>query len=110
MSLILSEHFRLAEFTTSLVAITQRIDNTPPLPAICNLQQLCLHVLEPLRAHLGHAVQGPGLLDTRRLPRRGAQPPAGDRPPREAITKWWFVRDFEQHTKWCKYQLAMSRT
>ena len=44
MSLILSEHFRLAEFTTSLVAVTQRIDNTPPLPAICNLQQLCLHV------------------------------------------------------------------
>ena len=30
MSLILSEHFRLAEFTTSLVAITRRIDNTPP--------------------------------------------------------------------------------
>ena len=57
MSLILSEHFRLAEFTTSLVAITRRIDNTPPLPAICNLQQLCLHVLEPLRAHLGHAVR-----------------------------------------------------
>ncbi len=56
MSLILSEHFRLAEFTTSLVAVTRRIDNTPPLPAICNLQQLCLHVMEPLRAHLGHAV------------------------------------------------------
>ena len=31
--------------------------HTPPLPAICNLQQLCLHVLEPLRAHLGHAVR-----------------------------------------------------
>ena len=57
MSLILSEHFRLAEFTTSLTAVTRRIDNTPPLPAICNLQQLCLHVLEPLRAHLGHAVR-----------------------------------------------------
>ena len=57
MSLILSEHFRLAEFTISLTAITHGIDNTPPLPAICNLQQLCLHVLEPLRAHLGHAVR-----------------------------------------------------
>ena len=57
MSLILSEHFTLTEFTASLVAITRRIDNTPPLPAICNLQQLCLHVLEPLRAHLGHAVR-----------------------------------------------------
>ena len=57
MSIILSEHFRLTEFTTSLVAVTRRIDNTPPLPAICNLQQLCLHVLEPLRAHLGHAVR-----------------------------------------------------
>ena len=57
MSIILSEHFRLTEFTTSLVAVTRRINNTPPLPAICNLQQLCLHVLEPLRAHLGHAVR-----------------------------------------------------
>ncbi len=145
---ILSEHFRLAEFTTSLVAVTRRIDNTPPLPAICNLQQLCLHVLEPLRAHLGHAVRinsgyrsaklnaavggvktsdhtrgcaadifvpdvktgrqwfawmmdnlpfdqliwetspaGQDQLDPRRLPGRGPQPPAGDRPPREAIIK-----------------------
>ena len=57
MSIILSEHFRLTEFTTSLVAATRRIDNTPPLSAVGNLQQLCLHVLEPLRAHLGHAVR-----------------------------------------------------
>ena len=56
MSIILSEHFNLTEFTTSLVASTRRIDNTPPLSAVSNLQQLCLHVLEPLRAHLGHAV------------------------------------------------------
>ena len=57
MSIILSEHFRLTEFTTSLVAVTRCIDNTPPLSAVGNLQQLCLHVLEPLRAHLGHAVR-----------------------------------------------------
>ena len=57
MSIILSEHFRLTEFTTSLIAVTRRIDNTPPLSAVSNLQQLCLHVLEPLRAHLGHAVR-----------------------------------------------------
>ena len=57
MSLILSKHFHLTEFTISLTAITHGIDNTPPLSAICNLQQLCLHVLEPLRAHLGHAVR-----------------------------------------------------
>ena len=57
MSIILSEHFNLTEFTTSLVAVTRRIDNTPPLSAVSNLQQLCLHVLEPLRAHLGHAVR-----------------------------------------------------
>ena len=30
MSIILSEHFNLTEFTTSLVASTRRIDNTPP--------------------------------------------------------------------------------
>ena len=148
MSIILSEHFRLTEFTTSLVAVTRRIDNTPPLSAVGNLQQLCLHVLEPLRAHLGHAVRinsgyrsprlnaavggvktsdhtrgcaadifipdaktgrewfawmmdnlpfdqliwetasgGQGLLDPRRLPGRGPQPPAGDRPPRETVGK-----------------------
>ena len=57
ISIILSEHFNLTEFTTSLVASTRRIDNTPPLSAVSNLQQLCLHVLEPLRAHLGHAVR-----------------------------------------------------
>ena len=34
MSIILSEHFRLTEFTTSLVAVTRRIDNTPPLSAV----------------------------------------------------------------------------
>ncbi len=28
MSIILSEHFNLTEFTTSLVASTRRIDNT----------------------------------------------------------------------------------
>ena len=30
MSIILSEHFNLTEFTTFLVAATRRIDNTPP--------------------------------------------------------------------------------
>ena len=34
MSIILSEHFNLTEFTTSLVAVTRRIDNTPPLSAV----------------------------------------------------------------------------
>ena len=37
MSIILSEHFNLTEFTTSLVASTRRIDNTPPLSAVSNL-------------------------------------------------------------------------
>ena len=56
MSIILSEHFQLTEFTTLLVAVTRRIDNTPrsrrqqPPAALPP-------VLEPLRAHLGHAVR-----------------------------------------------------
>ena len=35
--------------------------------------------------NLGDRIRGQGLLDTRRLPGRGPQPPAGDRPPREAV-------------------------
>ena len=46
MSIILSEHFRLTEFTTSLVAVTRRIDNTPPLSAVSNLQQVIGHLVK----------------------------------------------------------------
>ncbi len=42
MSIILSEHFRLTEFTTSLIAVTRRIDNTPPLSAVSNLQLMVM--------------------------------------------------------------------
>ena len=72
MSIILSEHFRLTEFTTSLVAVTRRIDNTPPLPAICNLQQLCLHVLEPLRP-----ISATPSASTAATARRSSTPPSG---------------------------------
>ena len=46
MSIILSEHFNLTEFTTSLVASTRRIDNTPPLSAVSNRQQVIGHLVK----------------------------------------------------------------
>ena len=49
----LSEHFSLPEFVVSQTAIRKGIDNTPPSEAIINLQQLCIHVLEPIRNALG---------------------------------------------------------
>lgn len=47
----LSKHFKLSEFTRSATASAKKIDNTPSLEVISNLQQLCIHVLEPLREH-----------------------------------------------------------
>ena len=53
MDIQLTSHFRLSEFTRSTTATTRGIPNIPTIEAISNLQQLCLHVLEPLRAFAG---------------------------------------------------------
>jgi hypothetical protein len=45
----LSEHFHLAEFTSSQEATRRGIDNTPSQDAISNLIELCVNVLEPVR-------------------------------------------------------------
>ncbi len=47
----LSPHFKLSEFTRSGTAAAQKIDNTPTLTVVSNLQYLCQHGLEPLRSH-----------------------------------------------------------
>lgn len=47
----LSKHFKLSEFIRSATATAKKIDNTPSLEVVSNLQQLCIHVLEPLREH-----------------------------------------------------------
>ena len=47
----LSPHFRLSEFLRSSTASARKIDNTPSLDVVSNLQQLCIHVLEPLRTY-----------------------------------------------------------
>lgn len=47
----LSKHFKLSEFTKSSTASARKIDNTPSLDVISNLQALCIHVLEPLREY-----------------------------------------------------------
>lgn len=49
MDLILSQNFSLSEFTKSATASRYGIDNTPNIEQIANLQQLCIHVLQPLR-------------------------------------------------------------
>ena len=47
----LSTHFKLSEFLRSETASARGIDNTPSLEVVSNLQQLCIHILEPLRAY-----------------------------------------------------------
>lgn len=52
----LTPHFKLGEFTHSVTAELENINNTPPDAAIVNLINLCIRVLEPLRIHAGRAV------------------------------------------------------
>jgi len=51
--MLLTEHFRLSEFTRSGVAIRLGIDNKASAAVAENLRQLCIHVLEPLRRRFG---------------------------------------------------------
>lgn len=53
----LSPNFTLAELTKSSTAIRRGIDNTPSAEHIANLRQLCLNILEPIRAHYGSPVR-----------------------------------------------------
>lgn len=52
----LTEHFTLAEMVRSQTATRRGIDNTPGPAEIAALRELCLHVLEPVRAHYGRPV------------------------------------------------------
>lgn len=52
----LSQHFNLHEFTRSGVAEARGIDNTPKPEHAEALRLLCLHVLQPLREHLGRPI------------------------------------------------------
>lgn len=49
----LSPHFTLAELVRSQTAQRRGIDNTPSSAVIASLTALCVHVLEPVRAHFG---------------------------------------------------------
>ncbi len=49
----LSRHFCLSEFTRSATAIRYGIDNEPDVDSVEALQNLCIHVLEPLRMRFG---------------------------------------------------------
>ena len=57
MSTPISKHFVLEEFTASTTAMEKGIMNMPGSIAIINLTHLCVHVLEPLRHAMGHAVK-----------------------------------------------------
>lgn len=54
--MILTEHFKLAEFTRSATASRLGIDNTPPESVVNNLKNLCVQVLEPLRQWYGKPI------------------------------------------------------
>lgn len=49
----LSRHFKLSEFTRSATAIRHGIDNNADADIAEALQNLCIHVLEPIREHFG---------------------------------------------------------
>jgi zinc D-Ala-D-Ala carboxypeptidase len=53
----LSEHFSRAEFEHSDTAIARGILNAMGAVELAAAQALCLHVLEPIRAHFGEAVK-----------------------------------------------------
>lgn len=56
MDIQLTPHFCLSEFTKSATATARGIPNIPTIEAVSNLQQLCLHALEPLRAHAARPI------------------------------------------------------
>jgi hypothetical protein len=46
----LSKHFKLEEFTKSMIATRNNIDNVPNTEQIKNLENVCYEILEPVRA------------------------------------------------------------
>lgn len=52
----LSKHFKLSEFIKSSTATARKIDNTPTLEVVSNLQYLCVNVLEPLREYFNSPI------------------------------------------------------
>lgn len=53
---IKSNYFTLAELTKSVTAARHKIDNTPPLEVMANLQYGVDMVLDPLRRLYGHPI------------------------------------------------------
>lgn len=53
---IKSDYFTLAELTKSVTAARHKIDNTPPLEVMANLQYGVDMVLDPLRRIYGHPI------------------------------------------------------
>jgi len=52
----LTKNFTLDEFLVSQTAVRNDIDMTPPQEFIDNLQNLCVHVLQPLRDYVGASI------------------------------------------------------
>ena len=53
----LSDNFSLSEFTKSQTAIRRGINNNPTTAHRASMEALCLHILEPVRAHFGRPVR-----------------------------------------------------
>lgn len=52
----LTSHFTLEELTRSEWATRRGVDNTPFPEQIARLEQLCIHILEPLRTYKGKPI------------------------------------------------------
>lgn len=53
----LTQNFTINEFTYSVTAEANKIDNRPAVQVIANLKALCENVLQPLRDYLGVPVK-----------------------------------------------------
>lgn len=52
----LSPHFTLAEMTRSAAATRKGVPNIAPAEIVPKLRAVCVHVLEPVRAHYGRPI------------------------------------------------------
>jgi zinc D-Ala-D-Ala carboxypeptidase len=53
---MLSEHFSLEEMIRSQTAVRKGIKNMPNDEQVACLRQVCVHILEPVRAHYGKPI------------------------------------------------------
>lgn len=53
----MGQYFDVAELCASDTAQARGVDNTPPRAAVCKMEMLILHLLDPVRRAWGHPIQ-----------------------------------------------------